>query len=646
MYFTKIWFGLVALCGAVSLSLAVLAQVPSQHAVEREQAERLDYAQHSLQLLLKVNARKWMDYATQAASDREVVGPLEEASRGGEISAAVHQTAQAKLRQFNDNLKLQLMWAVDAKGRVVARAGFEDSVYKDSVVGLPLVEDALRGYRGDDTWALGGKLYRVVAVPVFSKAVDRYAGAFVLGEEVDAKLAFAVKERLRVEAAFFLRDKLLGASFASPALAEIPALVPKHAQTIAKAGYTGVHPLDKGKDTLLVAAGPLSGEAGEQEAVWALLLRRGAPYGLGATFAQVTKEDLKPGRFPWFLVGMSFVLSIIIGFVLMRLEAEGPLARLLRKAKEFAKGDLAKLPDALFGGKFGAIARNINTGLEKVARTAAPAPVSPLAGKDLKSILGPAPSTQDGLDDLVPHARPSLPDLGLVPPSQPVVDMLPGPVAPPPLPPPAPGRRPAAPPPPPPPRISDSALPFGPPPAAPSALPFGPPPAAPEPPDVFASSPPLPSAAAAVPTPVVGTESSAAVLAEADLSGPMLAASGAILAANSPPPSAAPRAASGPPPVSMPVTAPAAAPPAAAPGGSIEIADDGNVDTYFHKIYDEFVQTKRTCGEPTDAMTYDKFVVKLRDNRQTLISKYGCRSVKFQVYIKDGKAALKATPVK
>jgi len=156
MYFTKIWFGLTALAGAFALSLAVLAQVPAQHAVEREQAERLDYAQHSLQLLFKVNARKWMDYATQAATDREIVGPLEEASKAAEIAPGLHQTAQSKLRNFNDNLKLQLMWAVDAKGRVVARVGLEDSVFKDSVVGLPLVEDALRGYRGDDTWALAG----------------------------------------------------------------------------------------------------------------------------------------------------------------------------------------------------------------------------------------------------------------------------------------------------------------------------------------------------------------------------------------------------------------------------------------------------------------------------------------------------------
>jgi hypothetical protein len=33
-------------------------------------------------------------------------------------------------------------------------------------------------------------------------------------------------------------------------------------------------------------------------------------------------------------------------------------------------------------------------------------------------------------------------------------------------------------------------------------------------------------------------------------------------------------------------------------------------------------------------------------NREDLITKTGCKEVKFTVYVKDGKAALKATPVK
>jgi hypothetical protein len=67
---------------------------------------------------------------------------------------------------------------------------------------------------------------------------------------------------------------------------------------------------------------------------------------------------------------------------------------------------------------------------------------------------------------------------------------------------------------------------------------------------------------------------------------------------------------------------------------------------HFQEVFREFVLTRERCGEPSDGLTYDKFVQKLRKNKEQLIQKYACRTVKFQVYVKEGKAALKATPVK
>jgi hypothetical protein len=67
---------------------------------------------------------------------------------------------------------------------------------------------------------------------------------------------------------------------------------------------------------------------------------------------------------------------------------------------------------------------------------------------------------------------------------------------------------------------------------------------------------------------------------------------------------------------------------------------------YFRQVYEDFIELKRKCGENTDSLTYEKFLVKLTQNRDQLMAKYACKAVKFQVYVKDGKAALKATPVK
>ena len=55
---------------------------------------------------------------------------------------------------------------------------------------------------------------------------------------------------------------------------------------------------------------------------------------------------------------------------------------------------------------------------------------------------------------------------------------------------------------------------------------------------------------------------------------------------------------------------------------------------------------KKSCNEPTTGLTLTKFSEKLVKNREDLMSKTGCRDVRFTVYVKDGKAALKATPVK
>lgn len=70
------------------------------------------------------------------------------------------------------------------------------------------------------------------------------------------------------------------------------------------------------------------------------------------------------------------------------------------------------------------------------------------------------------------------------------------------------------------------------------------------------------------------------------------------------------------------------------------------VDPYFKSVFDQFVAVKKQCGEPTTGLTYEKFSDKLVKNRDDLIAKTGCKEVKFTVYVKDGKAALKATPVK
>lgn len=63
-------------------------------------------------------------------------------------------------------------------------------------------------------------------------------------------------------------------------------------------------------------------------------------------------------------------------------------------------------------------------------------------------------------------------------------------------------------------------------------------------------------------------------------------------------------------------------------------------------VFDEFVAMRKRCGEPTNSLSFEKFQLQLRKNKDALVKQYGCRRVKFTVYEKDGKAALKATPIR
>lgn len=79
-------------------------------------------------------------------------------------------------------------------------------------------------------------------------------------------------------------------------------------------------------------------------------------------------------------------------------------------------------------------------------------------------------------------------------------------------------------------------------------------------------------------------------------------------------------------------------------GGKSITESEGYLD--HEKLFKEFVATKEKCGESTEGLTLERFKRKLDLNRAALIARYSCRSVRFQVYIKHGKAALKATPIK
>ena len=66
---------------------------------------------------------------------------------------------------------------------------------------------------------------------------------------------------------------------------------------------------------------------------------------------------------------------------------------------------------------------------------------------------------------------------------------------------------------------------------------------------------------------------------------------------------------------------------------------------HFRKVFDEFLKMKKNCGETVTGLTFDRFRQTLEQNRDVILSKHSAKGVRFSVYKKNGKAALKATPV-
>lgn len=86
---------------------------------------------------------------------------------------------------------------------------------------------------------------------------------------------------------------------------------------------------------------------------------------------------------------------------------------------------------------------------------------------------------------------------------------------------------------------------------------------------------------------------------------------------------------------------------AAAPGpANYHAAASQDAAADWQAVYEEFVRVKRECGEPTESLTYEKFEGTLRKNRDAIRSQHKVDQVKFTVYVKDGKAKLKANPIR
>jgi hypothetical protein len=599
VFWSKIWFFVVAVVAAVALTIALLMPRPAARSHAAAEHERLVVACSVVNVVLAQNARTRVTLASTFARDDQLVARIEDANGASEIDAERAKLARevaARMIERVEGQRPDFAIIIDRRGRVVTRVKVGEDDFGDVVAGRPLIDDALAGYIRDDLWVLDNRLYLVAAAPVMR---GDYLGAVVLGHAVTNEVAQKLTDKLKIGMAFYVNGDPVASTSATPLdrdkLAASYGMI-KGGEIPNDCAANQPFDLRAGKDDLVGMIARLPGEAQRAQAYYAIFIQRPVASGFTATLGQVNKSDLGFGNFPWILVAGGFAIALVLGLGFMIIEHDRPLRRLNAEAVRLAKGEIDRLSEDGHRGKLGSIARSINIHIDKVGRDAK------AAKKDLDQLLGPVPEGSLGAIDIL-GTMPSRPGGPAAPPKPPPSEFRFGDSSPklaPTAPPldlgPAPGSGPAA---------GGFGL-GGPPPGPPAFAPTR----TATPPRGAPAAPPPPRPPGLPPrTPVRAIE-------DDPLSRDINADPTGMLNIGS---------------------APVGAPPIGSPGPE---------NPYFREVFDQFLALKRTCNEPTAGLTYGKFADKLQRNRDELMQKTGCRDVRFTVYVKDGKAALKATPVR
>lgn len=652
MVLSRVWYVLLALLALAGISLAMVATNVIDDQARDSVRDALRRDRFELEATLKLDARARIDAIAVLAADSTVRATLREASRrGGGGDDAVRDRLRQRLGNLNSAEQLAgmvgLVIATDASGLVVAQHGLAGGNWAPGA-GLgefPLVAQALNGYLRDDVWVLSDAVYRMAARPVIDGGA--IVGAIVHGKKIDDAFAQLLAARMGgASVAFFGRDGLIGgASGDGAALNEgLAPLTP--AQTVASLQEARqTEAFQNGERTDAISTGlnsfavysPIVGSASHAQVGYAV--GRPVPH-LGSPFAILSAASADDwGSFLTSGAGIGTivlcVLAGLLGLLFIWLERDRPLDRFAHATDKLAKRQVERLIPTEFGGKLRSAALHINEALERVRDAAGVSPVRRQA--DLDEILGPPGEAPQGPaffgfsgdantsspEPQVPAPPP--PGRAFAEPQRPSIAQapaMPPPVGAPKPPAPPPGRAPhqktmlgagAPPPPGPPPGASpDASLGLGPLDAPrPGGIPGGPlglPPNKGPLASTLIGIPLDPRSEGDGPVQAQARRSGSQSLEEGDEDGETMVAK--------------------------------------VPDELIAKTANDPQAAHFREVYEQFVATKKQCGEPVAGLTFDKFSETLRKNRDQILQRHGASKVRFTVYVKEGKAALKATPIR
>jgi hypothetical protein len=558
MLLSRVWFLVLAIAATLGLSTALLAR----GVINREQLgfadEQLRRDRFGAEMLLKLDARARLDALAPIAAD----GAVRDAMRGKRVDGQEAPKALTeRLRSMNqqlEELRADLLIAVDGEGRIVAQEGRKPARAGAGLGKVPLVERALSGFMGDDVWVYDGVVYRVAARPIIDRGV--YAGAIIHAQKLDDVLAQRMSERLGGPSiGFFFRDRVIAGYTptdrpGAPTQAELATQL---------AGIRGDERLKRGERTE-----PVDVE-GRSRAVFSLVAGSASALDVGyalarsyktlptpfAIFDQATTEDVQSLPRLWLVLGLLALFAV--ANAIMYLERDRPLAIFRAQVTKIAEGQAEELDLPQLIRQHRSIGEQVHRAIEKMVEKGGGSRQKPKANLD--EILGPAPESLTSSafsfgDEKADQSGAYKPPAVLPPP----------------------GASPA--------RVM-------------------PPPAPMKP-------PPAPGKAAKSPQPVEARERS-----NDDKS------------------------------VALSLDALRAPTPNNSNGSSRHLSSEE--EEHFREVFAKFLELRKQCGENTNDLTYERMLGTLQKHRdQILQSRPDAKGVRFTVYAKDGKAALKAAPRK
>jgi type II secretory pathway pseudopilin PulG len=647
-------------------------QIQSQSEMLLANAEK-DFVEH-----LRVKAFNSIQKLTTEIKNEKLAGPL---SRLASIAAdATPETVAQTLKPTNDSilpeaeaihkkLKLDNLLVISSGGRVVARSPGKEK-FGDSLKGIPAVKECQNGIYRDGLYELGGKLFQVAVVPLRSGS-GSIVGCLMSTSELNIANLKALSQPAGLDVAIFLRKKVKLSSIEPASLA--PLAEKLESKEIVHFGALKSAPLLFSLPAGALAAKIASVPSGTDPMHVALIL----PLAPLVTPLQEAQKMLFMG------VGALLIFGILIGLLLSSGSGNKQLYKLRDSVNLLAEGGSTSFNAEGYSGAYQELARDIAHIMSNGQRpmAAGPASVSEALG-EVDDFAPPPPTSQPEPDApgaagtldfeslLGGDAASSAPPPPSAPEPPPTVQPVPPPAASSPDPvsspdpldavmpsePPAPSagprvdvpgdlvgifdeqeetrevepivperarRDPIQPAPPPTMEVKPEFV-------APSA-----PPASISSPDMDFDNPPDLDGGD---DQITSSDYQPDATVIAQVPNELLQA-----ASDSSSEESIPAAAIPPPPPSIP------GPPLSTPPAKQQQAKSAGLsadDAHFKEVFDQFLKTKKQCGEAIAGLSFERFSEKLRKNTGDLKTRYKCRSVKFQVYVKNGKAALRATPIK